>query len=143
MAVAVLDIDHFKRVNDTYGHAAGDAALRTLSQTVRQLISTLQLDGVTFARVGGEEFLLLLPGLEMDAVISACENARCAVEQQSIVTEAGVFHATVLIGIALQQIDDSFDTMFSNAYRALYCAKESGRNRLCIYDKAIAQSARA
>ncbi|MBY3053045.1 diguanylate cyclase [Rhizobium laguerreae] len=88
-AVAVLDIDHFKRVNDTYGHAAGDAALRTLSQTVRELISTLQFDGSTFARVGGEEFLLLLPEMESDAVIAACEHVRCAIEQQPIVTASG------------------------------------------------------
>ncbi|MBA5803930.1 GGDEF domain-containing protein [Rhizobium changzhiense] len=133
LAVAVLDIDHFKRVNDTYGHAAGDIALKTLSQTVRELISTPQLDGATFARVGGEEFLLLLPDMESDAVIAACEHVRCAVEQQPIVTACGVFHATVSIGVALRRpTDGSFDSMFSNADRALYRAKESGRNRVCI-----------
>lgn len=133
LAVAVLDIDHFKRVNDTYGHAAGDTALRTLSQTIRELVSTLPLDGATFARVGGEEFLLLLPDMESDAVIAACERVRCAVEQQPIVTASGVFHATVSIGIALRRpVDNSFDTMFPNADRALYRAKESGRNRVCL-----------
>ncbi|MBY3153812.1 diguanylate cyclase [Rhizobium laguerreae] len=138
LAVAVLDIDHFKRVNDTHGHAAGDAALRTLSQTVRELISTLQFDGSTFARVGGEEFLLLLPEMESDAVIAACEHVRCAIEQQPIVTASGVFYATVSIGVAIRRpTDGSFDTVFSNADRALYRAKESGRNRVCIDEETL------
>jgi len=138
LAVAVLDIDHFKRVNDTHGHAAGDTALRTLSQTVRELIAEPGLNGATFARVGGEEFILLLPDMEIDAVIAACERVRSSVEQQPIVTASGVFHATVSIGVALRHpTDSSFDTMFSNADRALYQAKESGRNRVCLDDESL------
>ena len=143
LAVAVLDVDHFKRVNDTYGHAAGDIALRTLSQTVRELISTQQLDGATFARIGGEEFILLLPNMESDAVIAACERVRRCVEQQPIVTASGVFHTTVSIGVALRRpTDSSFDTMFSSADRALYRAKAGGRNRVCVDEESMEQQQR-
>ncbi|MEX2744507.1 GGDEF domain-containing protein [Rhizobium mongolense] len=144
LAVAVLDIDHFKRVNDTYGHAAGDIALKTFSQTVGEFISTPQFTGATFARVGGEEFLLLLPNMDEGVVIAVCERVRCSIEQQPIVTASGVFHTTVSIGISVRRpTDDSFDTMFSNADRALYRAKESGRNRVCVDDESLVSAQRS
>ncbi|WP_312866026.1 GGDEF domain-containing protein [Rhizobium mongolense] len=138
LAVAVLDIEHFRRVNDTYGHAAGDIALKTLSQTVRGHMSTPQFNGATFGRVGGEEFLLLLPDMEEDAVVAACERVWCSVEQQPVITVSGVFHATVSIGIAFRRpTDGSFDAMFTNADRALYRAKKSGRSRVWIDEESV------
>lgn len=132
-SVAVMDIDHFKRVNDTRGHAAGDAALKTLSQAIQNLISTGQVGEATFARVGGEEFALLLPGMHGEQATAACEHIRRAVERQPIVCSAGAFHVTVSIGVAqLGEDDSSFDVMFSNADRELYRAKAGGRNRVCI-----------
>lgn len=137
-SVAVLDIDHFKRVNDTHGHAAGDAALRTLSQAIQNLISTGQFGEATFARVGGEEFALLLPKMNSPEAMAACERVRHTVEQQPIVCTAGTFHATVSIGVApLGESDGSFEVMFSNADRALYRAKAGGRNRVCLDDEAM------
>jgi diguanylate cyclase (GGDEF)-like protein/PAS domain S-box-containing protein len=136
--IAVLDIDHFKRVNDTYGHACGDTALKTLSQTIRDMTSTEEFRNVTFARVGGEEFIILFPGLDVAAGKNACERIRLAIEQQPIVSAAGVFYITISIGIATRcQRDPSFETLFSNADRALYVAKESGRNQVCIDDAIV------
>jgi diguanylate cyclase len=138
-SVAILDIDHFKRVNDTYGHAAGDMALRTLSQTVQELVSSQQLGDATFARVGGEEFILVLPSMDRREAMDACERVRHAVEQQPFVSTSATFHATVSIGVAqLGENDSSFDVMFSNADRALYQAKAGGRNRVCVAEEATA-----
>ncbi len=137
-SVAVLDIDHFKRVNDTHGHAAGDAALRILSKAVQNLISTGQLGEATFARVGGEEFSLLFPNLGGQAAMVACEHLRRAIELQPVDFSGGKFHVTVSIGVAqLGEDDSSFDMMFSNADRALYRAKAGGRNRVCLDDESI------
>jgi len=132
LSVAVLDIDHFKRVNDTYGHAAGDTALRTFSQTVQGLVASNQLGAATFARVGGEEFVLVLPDMELEEAMAACECARRAVEQTPIVSASGKFDITVSIGVAERRFgDESFDLIFSNADRGLYRAKAEGRNRIC------------
>ena len=139
LAVAVLDIDHFKHVNDTYGHACGDMALKTLAQTIRDMTATKEFEHVTFARIGGEEFIILLPHMDIDAVSQACETIRSAVEQQPIVSSAGVFHVTISIGVAFRNEDDlSFDSLFSNADEALYLAKETGRNRICFHHRSLA-----
>lgn len=133
LTVAVLDIDHFKRVNDTYGHACGDTALKTLAQTIRDMMSTKEFNEVTFARIGGEEFVILFPNMEMSAAYDACERVRSVVEQRPVVSSSGVFHITVSIGVACRSQDNSsFESLFSNADRALYAAKETGRNRVCI-----------
>ncbi|WP_105441312.1 sensor domain-containing diguanylate cyclase [Neorhizobium sp. T25_13] len=132
VALAVLDVDHFKRVNDTYGHAAGDAALKALTQSIQALIAAEAANRMTFARVGGEEFTILFRAMAPEAVFEMCEQIRRHIEQRPVLSTAGTFKITVSIGMAVQtQTDGSFDTLYSNADRALYEAKSTGRNRVC------------
>ena len=139
---AILDIDHFKLINDTFGHASGDVAIRTLSETVKHTLSEAGLDQATFARVGGEEFIILLPDMDIGETFEVCEGVRCALEQQQIVSTSGVFKITVSIGISSSEPGaNDFDTIFANADTALYQAKQTGRNRVCVdcYVNAISQ----
>ncbi|WP_158693557.1 sensor domain-containing diguanylate cyclase [Neorhizobium alkalisoli] len=132
VALAVLDVDHFKRVNDTYGHSAGDAALKTLTQSIQEIIAAETACEMTFARVGGEEFMLLFAATEPDRVFEICERVRREIEQRPVLSMAGTFRITVSIGVALKnEKDNSFDVLFSNADKALYAAKSAGRNRVC------------
>jgi len=129
LTIAVLDIDHFKRVNDTFGHASGDAALRTLSDTIRALGG----DDFTFGRIGGEEFIILFPRMDVDVAKDFCERIRQQIENTPVATVGGVFSITVSIGISSKTgTDRSFDELFSRADAALYQAKEGGRNRVVL-----------
>ncbi|MBY3129798.1 sensor domain-containing diguanylate cyclase [Rhizobium laguerreae] len=133
VALAVLDVDHFKRVNDTYGHSAGDAALKMLTQTVQEIISAHASRDMTFARVGGEEFMVLFPAMAPKAVFETCEQIRSEIERGPVLSAAGTFQITVSIGVALRrETDASFDGLYSSADKALYEAKASGRNRVCL-----------
>jgi diguanylate cyclase (GGDEF)-like protein/PAS domain S-box-containing protein len=143
-SLALLDIDHFKRVNDTHGHAAGDTALRSLARTVEDLISTGQLREAIFARVGGEEFAVLLPGLTHVEAVAACERLRRAVETCPILASTATFQITVSIGVAdLEGRDVSIDNLLSEADDALYQAKAEGRNRVCSSSKGLQHLASA
>ena len=136
-SIAVLDIDHFKRINDNYGHASGDIALQTLTRTIRDMIG----DNVTFARIGGEEFMLLFPDKSTSQARVVCEAIRKAVEKQPVASPEGVFGMTVSIGIDSRRVADvSFEALFSRADSALYEAKETGRNKVCAARMARATS---
>jgi diguanylate cyclase (GGDEF)-like protein/PAS domain S-box-containing protein len=144
LSLAMLDVDHFKRVNDSHGHAAGDTALRTLARTIGNLISTGELGEAIFARVGGEEFALLLPGLTPVEAIAACERLRRAVETCPILASTATFQITVSIGIAdLEGRDVTIDNLLSEADDALYRAKAEGRNRVCSSSERLQQLASA
>jgi diguanylate cyclase (GGDEF)-like protein len=133
VALAILDVDHFKRVNDTYGHAAGDAALKTLTQAIKEIIAANTSLGVTLARVGGEEFMILFPDMAPEAVLEMCERIRAGIERRAVLSVAGTFGITVSIGVALwKETDVSFDTLYSRADKALYEAKAAGRNRVSV-----------
>ncbi len=132
IAVAILDVDHFKLVNDTYGHSAGDAALKTLTQSIHEILGVGASQDLTFARVGGEEFMILFPVMAPEAVLDICERIRREIEQRPVLSGAGTFRITASIGVTLQgEVDPSFDALYSNADRALYEAKSTGRNRVC------------
>ena len=125
VSLIMLDMDHFKRVNDTYGHEAGDGALRFIAQALRE-----ELRGVdTAARYGGEEFAVILPqaGLEGAAVVA--ERLRARIESTEV---PGVGHITASLGIAAFPLQaSSRDLLVTTADRALYHAKRTGRNRVC------------
>jgi len=128
-AVAILDIDHFKRVNDTFGHPGGDQALRALAKIFRAA-----LRGEDFlARIGGEEFALVLRGADAATAEAIAERMRREVEKASILLpEGGHLHMTVSIGVAPLPSDGSLDGCLAASDRALYRAKNSGRNRVCL-----------
>ena len=130
LSIVMVDIDHFKEVNDTYGHSAGDAVLRELAQLVEREARGYDL----FARYGGEEFVFLMRDASLDAAVGLAERVRQTVEQHEfeydetrlrITTSLGVYHwdGTEEIGQAEALVD--------RADKQLYRAKESGRNQVC------------
>lgn len=131
LSVLMIDLDHFKTINDTYGHGVGDEILR---QIARRLTSTLRATDVV-GRYGGEEFLAVLPETAAEAAARAAENVRLAVESQPFLTSAGPLSLTVSIGVAAAVADEPHapDDLIRQADEALYEAKRAGRNRVQIY----------
>ncbi|WP_423604553.1 diguanylate cyclase [Sphingomonas sp. MS122] len=128
--LAMLDLDHFKRVNDRLGHAAGDAALLSFADVMR---ANLRGEDV-IARMGGEEFAILFPTLSASAALAACERLRHALEITDVATAAGSFRVTVSIGLAPMHADVPADELMRRADAALYRAKAAGRNRTVLSD---------
>jgi diguanylate cyclase (GGDEF)-like protein len=103
-----------------------------LTQSVQEIISADASRDMTIARVGGEEFMLLFPAMEPEAVFEKCEEIRREIARRPVLSPAGTFGITVSIGVALRkETDISFDSLYSSADKALYEAKSSGRNRVC------------
>jgi diguanylate cyclase (GGDEF)-like protein len=129
LALLMVDIDHFKRINDTYGHPAGDQALRVLARTLRE--STRKADCV--ARLGGEEFAILLPGATPEVAQTIAERICEQVAQVPVVHGGRSFGFTVSIGLAsLVDEDAKPEDLLTRADAALYRAKRGGRNRVEI-----------
>jgi diguanylate cyclase (GGDEF)-like protein len=125
--IVLLDVDHFKQVNDTYGHLCGDAVLKEI---VRRITVTVRAYD-TVGRYGGEEFLVVAPSSDATNVLGLAERIRRAVEAQPISTDAGEISITVSLGAAVSSGASPIDpeVMLSNADEALYRAKAGGRNR--------------
>ena len=125
----MLDVDHFKQINDRYGHAAGDFALKALAQTCRRTVREDDLIG----RVGGEEFAFLLPATTIDEGYRIAERLRAEIAATPLQLDGEhVLPMTVSIGIAPFDGLISLDTLRRRADKALYSAKESGRNRVSV-----------
>lgn len=123
ICLLLCDVDNFKAINDVYGHDRGDAALRDVAYTLRKQLRSFEL----VYRLGGEEFLVVLPGLDMAAGRDVGERLRSAVEQAQ---PAGVA-ITISLGVsAAGGADADYDTLFKAADNALYVAKRAGRNRI-------------
>jgi diguanylate cyclase (GGDEF)-like protein len=121
------DIDKFKDVNDTYGHAAGDRALKDVATIMKQELREYDQVG----RYGGEEFMVLLPDTDFPRAATIAERIRKAVEESTIVTEKSVIHLTISLGVATVMADeDSFEAALKRVDEALYQAKSAGRNRV-------------
>lgn len=130
LSVIVFDIDHFKKVNDTYGHAAGDMVLKELSR----IISTkLVRANDFFARYGGEEFVLILSGTPVSAAIDIAERIRKTIQESEFVFESKKIPVTVSVGCASRKSEESsWDVLFERADKSLYSSKQNGRNRVTI-----------
>jgi len=130
LSVFMLDIDHFKIVNDTHGHKAGDVVLQKLGHLLLETLRTVDIIG----RIGGEEFAILLPETNLQEASEIAERLREVVAHSEVVLEAGLpLHFTVSIGVAtLQDKGVNLDKLLSLADKALYQAKESGRNKVCV-----------
>lgn len=124
--LALLDLDHFKQVNDRFGHAAGDAALLTLADMMRSKLRHEDAIG----RLGGEEFGVIFPGLTTEAALAACERLRTALEDTEIQTPQGSFRVTMSIGVAPLIAGSAPEAIFRQSDAALYRAKALGRNRV-------------
>jgi len=129
LSVMMFDLDHFKKVNDTYGHAAGDEALRTFARTLQR--SGLRKNDY-WGRLGGEEFALALPETDLDSALIPAERIRSMLEETSVQHGPVMFRITVSIGISQYQPGDTIETVLGRADQAMYEAKQTGRNRTCL-----------
>ncbi|WP_323593142.1 sensor domain-containing diguanylate cyclase [Aliarcobacter butzleri] len=125
LSLMIIDIDHFKHVNDNYGHLVGDMVLSQLSKIISDNLRNSDI----FGRYGGEEFLIICPKTNKDGAFILAEKLRIIVNDFTF-DEVG--HKTVSIGIAEFQTNDTIETLFKKADEALYEAKNSGRNRVCV-----------
>jgi len=131
MGVLLLDIDHFKSVNDRYGHAAGDEALRVVARVLRHSIRP----GDTVGRYGGEEFAMLLPGTDLASALAIAERVRANIAAAGVVHEDRRFMLTTSIGVAsVMPGEVALDAALDRADQALYRAKSGGRNRVEAFD---------
>lgn len=130
LSILFFDLDHFKKVNDTYGHDAGDFILREFSAMIRgQFLGPKDV----FARYGGEEFIILLANTGITAAQETAEKIRAAIETHAFVYEGKRLPITTSLGVAEIQSDtESAQTLLKNADKALYSAKQNGRNRVSI-----------
>jgi diguanylate cyclase (GGDEF)-like protein len=132
LALLMLDIDYFKRINDTYGHDAGDAVLKALCNTGLATIRNIDI----FARFGGEEFVILLPETTSDQATLVAERLRARMAETAVALSDGkTVSFTVSIGLfSLTPRDTDLETLLKQADTALYEAKNTGRNKVCAHE---------
>jgi diguanylate cyclase (GGDEF)-like protein len=127
LSLILLDIDHFKRVNDSYGHAVGDRVLRAVAREMQDGLRTYDLLG----RIGGEEFLIASPGSALDEAAGLAERIRQKIKGRTISDRTGEITVTVSAGVtSLSEQDASADAILQRADEALYLAKQQGRDRV-------------
>ena len=126
LSLILIDIDHFKSVNDTHGHDVGDKVLVQLAATVQENIRKIDV----FARWGGEEFLVLCPSTDRENVREFAEKLRVAVENTLFPVVGKI---TISLGVSLFDPQDSFSELFKRADQGLYYAKEHGRNQVSMF----------
>lgn len=124
--VLFVDIDHFKRVNDTYGHEIRDKILKMVSKTISNSLRSFDILG----RWGGEEFVALIVNVNEEQLCTVANRLRLLVEQSSILTGTNNVQVTVSIGATLARVDDSAQDILDRADKLMYASKNSGRN--CI-----------
>ncbi|WP_417763404.1 diguanylate cyclase [Shewanella sp.] len=132
LALLMLDIDHFKTINDTFGHLAGDATLKAIGETLR---TNLKRPGDIVCRFGGEEFAVILPNTDTEGALALAETLRIAVSNLNVHWNTQKVPLTVSIGVSSNIIhsDDHITLVLSEADKALYRAKKQGRNQVCLY----------
>ena len=128
LCAMMVDIDFFKKVNDTYGHASGDAVLRTVASIIKEHLRESDIP----SRYGGEEFAVLLPYTHIEEAKIVGERLRKAVETTPIPIDKKNINVTISMGLAEFRPQETGEDLFKRADSALYEAKESGRNRVCV-----------
>ena len=129
LAVLMIDLDHFKTINDTYGHAGGDEVLRTFVNKVKETLRGPDVLG----RIGGEEFAVMLPETDLQGAVALAERIRIDIQDANIRWDKRTIKATVSIGIATADKNDKdIHDVMARADKALYTAKSEGRNRVMI-----------
>jgi diguanylate cyclase (GGDEF)-like protein len=139
MVLVIIDIDRFKRVNDTYGHMAGDEVIRMTADTMARELGDLGQLG----RLGGEEFALLASGVSREALTDRLVAFRDKVAATPVIYGEVAVKVTISAGVALRRPGDSFANLYSAADQALYLAKAAGRNRVTFAEPIGAQPATA
>ncbi len=131
LSAIICDIDYFKKVNDQYGHLAGDACLEKIAKTLKSIFKR-ETDVV--ARYGGEEFVIIMPGESQDEVVTMAENVRINIENLTLKFQEHQIRTTISLGVAtyLPQPNDRKNILISRADKALYQSKASGRNKVMV-----------
>jgi diguanylate cyclase (GGDEF)-like protein len=140
LALLVIDIDHFKRVNDTHGHLAGDQVLLGVADVLRQTVRDADVVG----RFGGEEFVVLLPGADAAEACKIAERLRQEISARDIVFAAGQVRVTVSIGAAVIHLHgNDLPSLLASSDLAMYLAKQGGRNQVRLFDQGSGPGAAA
>jgi diguanylate cyclase (GGDEF)-like protein len=126
LSMVLLDIDHFKKINDTYGHSTGDEVLKALVSATESALR----DSDVFCRIGGEEFAAILVETDIELAQSTAERIRLMLEALEVAVEGDTIKMTVSMGLSQLRTDDDLDKLMKRTDDALYQAKESGRNRV-------------
>jgi diguanylate cyclase (GGDEF)-like protein len=136
--VIMADIDHFKRINDSLGHAAGDQVLKEVSRRLKADLRPYDVVG----RYGGEEFLIILPGCDLAAGVRRADAVRNLVAKDPIITPFGTTSATISMGVTVTSAtrDHSVSELLREADVSLYAAKKNGRNRVELFSGAARQT---
>jgi diguanylate cyclase (GGDEF)-like protein len=128
-SIIIVDLDHFKKINDTHGHDAGDFVLKEMTNIVRTKVLP---KNAIFGRFGGEEFLILLPTMNLEAATLLGETIRSTLEKTQFMYENKRMPVTASVGVAEQALDvDNHTALFKLADKAVYQAKSGGRNQVC------------
>ena len=131
LSMLLIDADHFKDINDRWGHGAGDLVLKALSRTIEQNLRQTDVS----ARIGGEEFVVLLPETPLESAQTLADRLRVAIEMISVQVAANATAGlTVSVGVAMLRHDETLDQLMSRADRCLYDAKGMGRNQVVTAD---------
>ena len=136
-ALIMIDLDHFKRVNDNWGHEVGNQVLIATAATLRQYTRRLDIP----CRYGGEEFAAILPSTDLLTATQVAERVREAIESTPVVVDEHAIRLTASLGVAVYQSAESIDpkTFIEKADQSLYRAKDQGRNQVC-YEEVLAES---
>jgi diguanylate cyclase (GGDEF)-like protein/PAS domain S-box-containing protein len=126
-SIIMMDVDHFKNINDTYGHTTGDKVLVMLAQLLNREVRTSDL----VARYGGEEFMLLLPETTLEMASNTAERIRCTVAETPLMADGLTISFTISLGVtSSESVGQDFESLLKEADRLMYQAKQSGRNRV-------------
>ncbi|WP_415716836.1 GGDEF domain-containing protein [Maridesulfovibrio sp.] len=129
LAFMMIDVDHFKNINDNYGHHNGDNALKALTSRSKNILRSTDF----FGRLGGEEFGIIMPEISKEQAVIVAERLRCEIAEMEVNTDQNSFQITVSIGVTMQTATDkSLEEIMQRADSALYTAKKSGRNKIVI-----------
>ncbi|MFC1836579.1 GGDEF domain-containing protein, partial [Thermodesulfobacteriota bacterium] len=137
LGVMIMDIDHFKQVNDNFGHLAGDAVLRAVTKRIGSVVRPYD----TVGRYGGEEFIIVLPGCNRARARQVAERLRSSFSRFPVKTKEGVFNITMSFGVTTVEGGKKrdMDSVIREADTALYRAKNGGRNRVVLWGDAVAE----
>ncbi|OEF23516.1 sensor domain-containing diguanylate cyclase [Vibrio rumoiensis] len=128
-SLLILDVDHFKSINDKYGHHAGDIFLKQFSEQCRLSLR----DSDIFGRIGGEEFAIVLPDTDEEGAVEVAENIRLLMMNTPLIVNSNSIQVTVSIGVTTLQQQESFDELLQQADQVMYEAKREGRNRVKVF----------
>ncbi|MCG9681334.1 diguanylate cyclase [Vibrio sp. Isolate23] len=129
--ICMMDLDHFKQINDSYGHAIGDSVLKTFCT----LVTSELRESDIFGRLGGEEFALILPETQLEEAVNLAERIRSRVEIQLVASLSSIVSSQVTVSIGVVEwLDDDFDRALSRADKHLYMAKKEGRNQVKVQE---------